>query len=242
MSGTHGSVSLNPRRWLPLLALVSGLTACDAPAGPSPVLPQAETDPIATVSVRLDGRVLDLDTNNGVAGARVTLQGVAGVPNKDLDLRTIVADATGAYTLTMEVPTGWASISLDVEREGYEPATGVVPPNRVGDAVLRAYPTVTLQVGASMDTQLSPMGGGFTNNVCWFLIDERPCRRVRLDAAAGQRIDVDVLSLDGSTAFGLVTSRQQPAFSGYQRQITVSTGEFWIVGLDSKIRLTARLQ
>jgi len=241
MTGMYGSVSRNQGRLALWLALMGTTAGCGTPARPSPI-PQAEPAPITTVAVQLDGRVLDLDTNTGIPGATVTLQSVSGVSNSGLDLRATTSNADGTYTLTVEVPVGWHSLYLDVDRGGYEPALGWVTPERVGDAVVRAYPTVTLQAGGTTDTQVSPMARFSTNNVCWFLIDEFACRRVRLDAAIGRRIDVEATSLDGSTAFGLVTSQQQPEFSGYQRQITVSTGEFWIVGVDSKIRLTARPQ
>jgi len=214
--------------------LLVGLAAvgCESQRAPSPIGPTFtfQPPPVSTVSVRVDGRVLDVDTRQPIPAATVALGGLL-----------VTADVAGSFSFTTELPQDWTFLRLNVSRNGYEPAQRSIAPHDVAAVELGAYPTLHLRPGESVTAQIAH-ANGLTNNVCWFLIDDYSCRRIVVDAPAGEPVDVELAVLSGSQDIGLIDSEQQPAFAEYQRRITVSAGQVWIVGDPAVVRLTASRQ
>jgi hypothetical protein len=93
-----------------LLCVLVSFAAATAHAQPSPARDRTLT-PAPSGTAIIKGRVVDAQTGNGLARARVHLQGFTVSPPK-----TVVTDDTGAFTLT-EVVAG--TLSIIVDRSGY---------------------------------------------------------------------------------------------------------------------------
>jgi hypothetical protein len=93
-----------------LLCVFVSFAAATAHAQPPPARDRTLTSPPTGTAI-IKGRVVDAQTGNGLARARVHLQGFTVAPPK-----TVVTDDTGAFILT-EVVAG--TLSLIVDRTGY---------------------------------------------------------------------------------------------------------------------------
>jgi len=208
-----------------------GRGGCES--APPPLAPSQTTftpPPVpTTVAVRVDGRVVDLDGDAPVAGAAVTNGGPIAT-----------ADENGAFVLTMDVRPGLRKLLLGVSRDGYEPSKGYVhvSPDTIATVVLRVYQTLTVRPGESIGAGMSALANAY--NDCYFLQDDYSCRRIVVESLPGESIEVELVPVDGQDNVGLVAAMQQPAFVSYERRVTVSGGEVWIIGGPGKVTLTAR--
>jgi hypothetical protein len=220
-----------------LIAVACG----DAPeparfTGPSPVV---NVPPPSLIEVRFTGQVTEFDREGSVDGATVTLFGGVGVAQPV----TVMTGAGGAFELTVTLAEGWRSVGVAVARDGYEPASKMLGPQNVTGTTISLYPMLTVRPGESIETGLAPGAAPFVNGYyCWFLIDEASCRRVVVDAPPGQAVEIELTPHGSLDRVGLIDAVQQPAFTAFQRRLTVTKGEVWIVGNAGPVTLRASLR
>lgn len=221
----------NARRAALLGLLVLSAAGCDSKSIP-PTMP-ATTGlpplPSATrTTVRLEGRIVDEHTDQGVEGARITIIWINPGPPFDMTGVTppsTSADVTGSFNLTVDLPENWLGVTLRVDRDGYDSVGGTYLPKTEATRHLRIgmYRSLTIRPGESIATAVS-----LRSDYCGYLME--PCRRVSVDAPSGKLVEIEVIPEDGLESVGLSTEADLNSGFNFPRKVTVSGGEpIWIV-------------
>jgi hypothetical protein len=205
------------------------LVVCLVPAGcgtsqtREPTSPTAPTPSVPTVSVHVEGIVVDADRNQPVPDALVKGLGVvAGSGVIHPAALTATTDARGAFGLAADLPSDWSQVQLVASRAGYEDNFTAVQPATPASAVLRLQETLTIRPGESLKTRVFNYGSN-----CY---DEGyPCRRILVDA--GDLMDIEVVPEDSGAEVGLQPGAPTnfPFRPHFDRRITMRGGEFWVV-------------
>jgi hypothetical protein len=227
------TTSQRPSLVLAIVLCTAGL-GCEQPL--APLLPDPSREVVASVA----GHVIDADTGQPVAGAVVTVVSVSAPrfqisSNTGLGTRA-VADGAGAFRLEHLVREDWLSMGLNVARDGYEPRGGRVESAASDALALEMYPTLTLRRGESIQTRVRLRS---YNCVDFDAQDGYPCRRVAIESAPGESVEVELVPPTGPDN-GLELDAQRFSFEGYTRHVTVTSDAVWIIGGSSPVTLTAR--
>jgi hypothetical protein len=217
-----------------LLIAALGCCGCEGdrhmPGAPAPVQP-APSAP--TTTVRIEGRVVDADTDRPIPGAIVRTVSVC-IPEPEmrcsgLEGASATADENGVYVLTVDIPRNWHHMHVRVASAGYESEPSMVNPTVATHADVRLLRTLTIRPGESIDVQV--FLGQYTCG------DEgHLCRRVIVESA-GKPIDLEVSSADGEVGvFAGPPSAHPFSVTSYPRRVTVPHGEVWIYAGGSKQR------
>jgi hypothetical protein len=215
------------------LGLVVIVGACDSKQLPPPTAPPPS---VPTVSVRVEGRVIDGEREEPLAGALITARW--GRSDGHSAQVSASADDNGAFDLTANPLENWKILNLEVSRDDYDHTFVTIPPSATTSAVLRLYPARTIGPGQSIETRvfLEPYLCGFEFGPETFL-----CRRVTVDLPSGEPVDLEVVPTDMEEEVGLVVEGAW-SFQGFQRRLTVVSNNrtVWIiVRSPAKVRLTA---
>jgi hypothetical protein len=214
-------------RWLGFCCLALVVIACDAcessrggPAAPSPPADPSQSGPPPAptiVAVRVEGRVIDAETEESIPHATVGNAGVCYPGPCGPGPTSTTADENGMFVLTVNVPQAWRELLLSVGAAGYEPTRVYVTPTSTRE--LRLLRTLTIRPGESIDMRV--FSGSY---VCGD--ESHLCRRVFIESSGGS-IDVEVVPADAERDVGLFVNHPLIVTS-YQRRVTVSGGEVWI--------------
>ena len=219
-------------RWLLVLVVLVSAAGCEENRT-APTTPTAPT-PIPIVPVRLEGRIIG-ERDEPVPGAVVTVSEFCA-PGNCRSMSPVVsqgANDQGVFVLTANLPSNWEDVFVHVTRDGFEPNQQYIVSTEVGSVVLRLLPRVTIRPGQSIETRLFL----FTHS-CG---DEGwTCRRIVVEAAAGESMDLDVIHLDGQSV-GLIVGPESthPTSPIPPSRVTMSSGEVWLYGSVGRVRLTA---
>lgn len=210
--------------------LAAAAVACsDSPAAPTP--PGRSSDPpSAPVTVEMRGRVVD-EFVRPVAGVSVTLHlSLAPDPSRPGGATT---DANGLFAFSARVRTDLGlldQVSIKIGRDGYEGTEVSIPPN--SDTTITMYPTTTLGAGSTLQAALvwqAPYHCG---------LEGHPCRKIIVEPA-GETVVVDVLEIHGNDV-GLVDGEPPLTPFDYERRVTVTDGEVFIIGGPAVVTLRAQ--
>jgi hypothetical protein len=225
---------------LSILLVLSAAAGCQGspPTGPTPATASAgrAPKPGPNISVRLEGRVIDGDSNEALAGVRVGAESVCApgacfsVENPAAD---VLSDNQGGFVLTWELPQDWRELNLRASRNGYEPSEMYIRPAAATTSLLRLQRTLTIRSTESIDTQV--LTG---THSCGF--ESWPCRRIFVESPAGVSLDIEVVPADDQVVT-LIVGREEthPFEATIQRRVTMSSGELWVFGR-GKVTLIAR--
>ena len=228
-------------RGLVLLLAVTAGSGCEANriTGPTPPVPTnvgfADV-PADLITARIEGRVVDED-EAALPDATVTIARVLS-DGRYLSMEQSAARATaddrGGFGFNASLPRKWSEIVLRVLRDGYDPTDIYVDRSLATAVVLRAYRTLTIRPGESIDTRLS-----LGSYVCG--MESSRCRRVIVSAPSGEVIDLEVTPSNADDEVGLLVGETAPAFFKVERHVTLTGGPVWIVGPNARVTLTARV-
>lgn len=204
-----------------LLWVVVGGCESKTDIPPSPTAPS----PVRTVTVRVEGVVLDSDRDEPVPGVLIAPGSVhdSGGHSARIDSPSATTDANGVFALSADVPSDWRNLGLHFSRPGYEAGfTSVGPAESV--VVLKLRPTLTIRSGESLQVRHLPLTAGYIG--CF--LDTWPCRRVIVESAVGELVDIEMSAYDPDQPLGLerTDTKLVPTF---HRRLTVSK-EIWVVG------------
>jgi hypothetical protein len=140
-------------------------------------------------------------------------------------------DEHGSFGFTATLPEGAREVLLEITRNGYEPArvyVDQIPSNRV-----TLYRTLTIAAGESIDTQIL-----LNYYQCGW--EGTRCRRVVIETTPGASAELELTPLEAQEDVGLLDEEPSVTSVPFERRITVSDGEAFIVGGPARVRLTAR--
>ena len=224
-------------------ACIAASVGCDG--GRLPDTAPSPSPPPATVSVEFGGRVVNAETGGPVANVRVSVSALSssggGLREASGELATSAGDGTFSFTLD-QLPSDWRLVGLRFTGPaGYDDRGGRLEPTAapcrispcwaVADRpAIRMYPTLVIRPGESIDVRVEPgvnlcaFGGGFD------------CRRVLVDAAPGEPVELEIVPHETSKPMGLVESvwSEEP-----ELRLTVAGGVAYVYGAGTA-RLTAR--
>ena len=227
-------------RGLILLLVVTAGSGCEAnritgPTRPVPTNVGFADVPADLVTTRIEGRVVDED-EAALPDATVTIARVLS-DGRYLSLEQSAARATaddrGGFGFNASLPRKWSEIVLSVLRDGYDPTDVYVDRSQATAVVLRAYRTLTIRPGESIDTRLS-----LGSYVCG--LESSRCRRVFVSAPSGEVIDLEVTPSSADDEVGLLVGEIAPSFFKVEPHVTMTGGPVWIVGPNARVTLTAR--
>ena len=207
---------------LTLILLWVAVGGCDSKTDlpPSPTAPS----PASTVTVRVEGMVFDSDRDEPVPGVLITpgsVHDAGGHPTR-VDSPSATTDANGVFALSAGVPSDWRNLGLHFNRPGYEAGfTSVDPAESV---VLKLRPTLTIRSGESLEVRHLPLTAGYIG--CF--LDTWPCRRVLVESAVGELVDIEISPYDPDQPLGLERTDNK-LFPTFHRRLTVSN-EIWVAG------------
>ena len=213
-------------RWLGscCLALAVLVCACESTAPAPPTAPsQPGPSPPPSVAVRVEGRVIDGETEESIPRANLTTTHVC-YPGRcgPVDQPTsATADENGMFVLTANIPQNWQELLLGVTGAVYEPTRVYVTPT--SGTELRLLRTLTIRPGESIDMRVF-----LGSYVCGD--ESHLCRRVFIESS-GESVDLEVVPADAKRNVGLFVgpSVNHPISPrSFQRRVTVSNGEVWI--------------
>jgi hypothetical protein len=220
-----------------LLAMTAG-SGCEANRITGATLPVPTSVGFADVDLvtsRIEGRVVDED-EAALPDATVTIARVLSdgryQPVEQSAARA-TADDRGGFGFNASLPRKWSEIVLRVLRDGYDPTDIYVDRSLATAVVLRAYRTLTIRPGESIDIRLS-LGSYVCGMESW------RCRRVIVSAPSGEVIDLEVTPSNADDEVGLLVGEIAPAFFKVERHVTLTGGPVWIVGPNATVTLTAR--
>jgi len=225
-------------RGLVLLLAVTAGSACETNRITGATLPVPTSVGFADVDLvtsRIEGRVVDED-EAALPDATVTIARVLSdgryQPVEQSAARA-TADDRGGFGFNASLPRKWSEIVLRVLRDGYDPTDIYVDRSLATAVVLRAYRTLTIRPGESIDIRLS-----LGSYVCG--MESSRCRRVIVSAPSGEVIDLEVTPSNADDEVGLLVGEIAPAFFKVERHVTLTGGPVWIVGPNARVTLTAR--
>ena len=210
---------------------------CGSPSAPTPTRPSqpASGTPAAGAGVHVQGQVVNADNGEPVAAAAVTIVQIE-VPGRfytPTGMPTATTDEAGTFAFTALLPAAWGSVRLGVTRDGFEKAGAYVKTDQIAAAVVRVFPTLRLRPGEPLELRWQPLG----HYVCGW--ESYWCRRIAVEAVAGESLEVELTPMDGQGDVGLVPQEEPYPFTGYQHRVAVSNGAVWIIGGPAKVLLTA---
>jgi hypothetical protein len=194
--------------------------------------------------VEFRGRVIDVDTGEGIPGTNVTITQVQ-VDNRFIVFAgpAVTTDASGRYVMTVELPETWSGeAELEIRGAGLEPAWARPESSDIHDATIEMYRTVRLALGDSVETRL--VSRRRVGPSCGF--EGWLCRRIVVDgwSPGSAFTEVRLVPLEDEQQIGIFPSDEPWPFSGGPGKayphIAQVAGEFWIIGTPTKVRLTAR--
>ncbi len=192
-----------------------------SPTAPSPTAPSGPS----LAAVQIEGRVIDADFEKPIPGAHITTLDVCypevGCRRVDPPY-SAVANEQGIFRLTANLPQDWNELSLKVENPGFDPARMSLRPESATNVVLRAYPAITIRAGESVQLRV------LFQETCTFADDEIACRRIGVEAAAGELINLEVLP-QTQDVVGVMAEPFPLSLLPLQTRLTVSGGAAWIV-------------
>jgi hypothetical protein len=226
---------------LSILLVLSAAAGCMgsppmAPTHPATVVTGPPLRPGPNISIRVEGRVIDGDSNEPVAGVRVGAQSVCA-PGACFSVENpaanVLTDDQGGFALTSELPQDWRAVNLRAARDGYEPSQMYVETAAASTAVLRVQRTLSIRAPESIQTQVLT-GTHSCGDESW------PCRRIFVESPSGVLLDIEVVPADDQVVT-LIVGRDDnhPLVPTIQRRVTMAGGEVWIYGR-GKVTLTAR--
>lgn len=204
----------------------------------APTSPTMTPDP--TVTVRVQGKIIG-ERDEPIPGAVVAATEacapdacivVPGSPG--------VSQPTGVqgdFVLT-NVPLSGdrvnGQVNVQVTKDGFEPTRTFVPSAEVSSAILRLLPKVTIRPGQSIETRLF-LGTFFCGDEGWI------CRRVFIESAPNESVDVEVFPADGQEV-GLIVGPPltHPISPTPPRGVTMTSGEVWLYGAVGRVTVRAR--
>jgi hypothetical protein len=203
-------------------------SACEAERLPltAPAPPSVPPAPPSAVSVRVEGRVIDAETEQPIPRATVSTVGVCypGRCEAVEQPTSATADDNGMFVITANIPETWSQLQLRPDGVGYETGHGYVTPSSVAAAELRLLRTLTIRPGESIEMRVF-----LGSYVCGF--ESHLCRRVLLQSSPGEPMDLEVIPADAQRDVGLFAGPQAKhplIVTSYPRRVTVSAGEVWI--------------
>ena len=131
-----------------------------------------------------------------------------------------LTDGNGVFGFTTDPPPDCSYFSLEAVRSRYELSRTRVDFGAAASVVLKVQPRLTIHPGESLETRIV----WSADSSCFF-----PCRRVFLDSPPGDVVDIEVTTGDSQAIVGL-QAQLNPFSPNYDRRITVSSGQFWIIG------------
>ncbi len=138
------------------------------------------------------------------------------------------------------LPEDWYDLRLEVARDGYETTGVYVNSGPEDETTLMAYRSLRIRAGESIEFNLN-----LGHYVCGF--EGHRCRRVVVEAGAGEQVVVEVAPVDPRDAAGVSVSSEPGflPFPGYQRMATSAGGDLWVFGgafapAPGRMRLTTR--
>ncbi len=213
-----------------LAIVVSSACGRDSPNSPMPT-PTAPPAPLLTAA-QIEGRVVDVDLEEPMPGAQVTAVSVCYsstlAPSERVSRCDAVdqpysttADEQGMFRLTANLPQDWYGLRLEVIKPGFEPATTPVPAESARNAVLRAYRSIRIRPGESVQLRV------LFQETCAY--EDIACRRINVEASPGEAIELEVLPLQAEDAFGVMVEPFPAHVDPLQTRLTVRSGDAWIV-------------
>jgi hypothetical protein len=213
--------------WCCIALVVLSCSACEgerlSPAAPSaPSVPPAAP---GSVTVRVEGRVIDADREEPAARAAVRVvsvhqsDGSRGIVDPGW---TAISGEDGVFGFNADLPVGWRSLGLAVEGEQFETTATSVTPTSAVAAELRLLRRVTIRPGESIEMRVF-----LGSSTCGF--ESYLCRRVFLESSTGESVNVEVIPADSERDVGLFAGAGHPVrITNYPRRVTVTEGEVWI--------------
>ena len=207
----------------PLLLAVVICGACEREPPSAPTAPSPGPSGPTLIAAPIEGRVIDADLKEPIPGARVTTVQVC-YPGRcgpvDQPYST-VANEKGMFRLTANLPQDWVEVMLKVTNHGYEPTEMYLHHESATNAVLRAYRAITIHSGESVQLRV------LFQESCAF--ESIPCRRIFVEASAGELIDLEVSPVETRDLFGVMVEPFPISLPPLQTQLTVRRGAAWIV-------------
>jgi hypothetical protein len=223
-----------------ILVLVTLLTAsgCEgnrplAPSPPAPSPPTVVGMPEA-VAVRVEGVVIDADTEQAVSDATVTVVHIRDLHRPlPRPAPSAISDSNGRFVLTASFSMGWSEMALGVQRDGYESPVAIYLDPNAAVNTLRVYPTITIRPGESIDTKIS-----LGSYVCGW--ESARCRRIMVPSFGDEAVNLNLIPLDGQKEIGLFTGDPGTWPYDFRHNVQTSKGEVWIIGAQGRVTVTAR--
>jgi len=230
-----------------LAALAAALMAagCSSTA-PTPVptptpTPTPTSTPVSDrLSVRFEGRVVDdSEGKEPVAGATVLVNTIGAdhryytpLPS---DVPPATSDSDGFFVLNAMLPSTFNDVAFGVQRMGFDSPVAIYFTRAEAESAvaLQIYRTITIRPGESAEARVF-----LGSYVCGF--ESARCRRIVVAAAPGDRVELELTQSDGSPPVGLTDTDSAFTYSGYQRALTVTGTEAWLIGGPTTVTLTAR--
>ncbi|HET7746076.1 MAG TPA: carboxypeptidase-like regulatory domain-containing protein [Vicinamibacteria bacterium] len=178
-----------------------------------------------TVAVRLEGTVVNGDSDLPLEGATVSVEFVSTAGSGTVRVPgSVQSDGRGAFAFDADLPSNWQSLSLEAEAPGFEPWLGYVERKTPGPVVLKPQPTLVLHPGQTLHTRVV-LGGESCFDEGW------SCRRVLVETTDSP-FEVEVVPADGGATVGLQAGPRatHPYRPALERRVTVSGSEVWIYG------------
>ncbi len=218
-----------------ILVLVILLTAssCEGNKPLAPAPPAAVGMPEA-VAVRVEGVVIDADTEQAVPEARVTVVHIRDLHRPlPRPAPSATSDSNGRFVLTGSFSMGWSEMALGVHRDGYESPVAIYVDPNAAVSTLRVYPTITIRPGESINTHIS-----LGSYVCGW--ESARCRRIVVASAGGEAVNLNLIPLDGQKEIGLFPGDPGTWPYDFRHSVQIAKGEAWIIGVPGRVTVAAR--
>jgi hypothetical protein len=191
---------------------------------PSPTAPSQSASRPVLASAQIEGRVIEADFENPIPGAHITTdwscyQDRCGPGNQPY---STVADEHGYFRLTANLPQDWSDLTLKVAHPGFEPAEFSLKPESARFAVLKAYRTITIRPGESVQLRVLHF-----QETC--AEESIACRRIMVEAPGDELINLEVVPVQSEDAFGVLVAPFPYSLPPLQTRLTVRRGAAWIV-------------
>jgi hypothetical protein len=193
---------------------------------PSPITPSPTTlpGPPVLAAAEIAGRVIEADFENPIPGAHITMDGVCYQDRCGPADQTYTTDANdqGYFRLTANLPQDWRHVGLKVAKPGFEPAGLTVQKETATFAVLKAYRTITIRPGESVQLRVLHF-----QETC--AEDSIACRRIIVESHGDELINLEVVPAQPEEVFGVLVPPFPYSLPPLQSRVTVRRGDAWIV-------------